>query len=566
MTFLIIKIFIYLKYYALSKQKGSETMLILNVNKIAKNYGYSSLFEDVSFTLNEGESLAIVGQNGCGKSTILKIIAGLENPDKGQVSLKKGTNVLYLDQLSSNIEDNRVVYEILKETFVEINNVEKQIKELEKRINIENSNQKLLEKYCALIEKFNLIGGHDTDFKINTVINGLELDLNILTKSYSILSGGEKTLIQLAKVLLTKPALLLLDEPTNHLDLKRIEWLESYIKSFKGALIIVSHDRYFLDKMVNQILAIDDYGIGHVYKTNYSGYLVQRETEIAKRLAQYDDEQEAIKHLETKAKEFMSLGMGRNSSTLTKQGKTLWERAQKMREKAIKKPVEQQKLNMSFQEKNKTSKKIIITTALTIKTKEDKPIIKDINIEIFAGEKIAILGENGTGKTTFVKTIMGEQSLPITGDVYVGPNVTIGYIPQLIEFKDSNQTLLEYFNKSVGLSEERCRSILSRFKFNTEDVLKRVKNLSGGEKMKVKLAELLQQEVNTLIFDEPTNHIDIPTKEVLEDALKEFKGTLIFISHDRFFINKFADKIIVFKDGKAKEYIGNYDDYKNHYN
>lgn len=537
-------------------------MLILDVNKIAKNFGYGSLFEDVSFTLNEGESLAIVGPNGCGKSTILKIIAGLESSDKGQVNMKKGTKVAYLDQLSSNIKYDGTVYEILKGVFVEINDTEKQLKEYERRINEGNDDPILLEKYCALIEKFNLIGGYDVEFKINTIINELELEPDILKQSYVTLSGGEKTLIQLARVLLTKPDLLLLDEPTNHLDLKRIEWLESYIKSFKGASVIVSHDRYFLDKMANQILAVDDYGIGHVYATNYSGYLFQREIEFEKKMAQYGDEQEAIKQLETKAKEFMNLGMGRNSSALTKQGKTLWERAQRMREQAIKKPVEQKKLNMSFQEQNKTSKKIIITDGLTVKTNEGKPILEDINLEICASERVALLGENGTGKSTFVKTIMGEQSLPVTGNIYVGPSVKIGYIPQMIEFKDGNQTLLEYFNKTVGLPEQRCRSILSRFRFNAEDVSKRVKNLSGGEKMKVKMAELLQQEVNTLIFDEPTNHIDIPTKEVLEEALEDFNGTLIFISHDRFFINKFADKIFVFEDGKTKECLGNYDDYK----
>ncbi len=537
-------------------------MLILDVNKIAKNFGYGSLFEDVSFTLNEGESLAIVGPNGCGKSTILKIIAGLESSDKGQVNMKKGTKVAYLDQLSSNIKYDGTVYEILKGVFVEINDTEKQLKEYERRINEGNDDPILLEKYCALIEKFNLIGGYDVEFKINTIINELELKPDILKQSYVTLSGGEKTLIQLARVLLTKPDLLLLDEPTNHLDLKRIEWLESYIKSFKGASVIVSHDRYFLDKMANQILTVDDYGIGHVYATNYSGYLFQREIEFEKKMVQYGDEQEAIKQLETKAKEFMSLGMGRNSSALTKQGKTLWERAQRMREQAIKKPVEQKKLNMSFQEQNKTSKKIIITDGLTVKTNEGKPILEDISLEICASERVALLGENGTGKSTFVKTIMGEQLLPVTGNIYVGPSVKIGYIPQMIEFKDGNKTLLEYFNKTVGLPEQRCRSILSRFRFNAEDVSKRVKNLSGGEKMKVKMAELLQQEVNTLIFDEPTNHIDIPTKEVLEEALEDFNGTLIFISHDRFFINKFADKIFVFEDGKTKEYLGNYDDYK----
>lgn len=537
-------------------------MIIVDVNKLAKSFGYGQLFEDVSFSLNEGESLAIVGPNGCGKSTILKIIAGIETADKGVVSLKKGAKVAYLDQLGSNIDDDRTVYEILKDSFGEINSLEKKLKEYERKVSEEYS-EVVMEKYCALLEKFSLMGGYDIDVKINTVMSGLELDKDMLMQSYNTLSGGEKTLVQLAKALLIEPELLLLDEPTNHLDLKRIEWLESYIKSFNGASIIVSHDRYFLDKMANQILAVDDYGIGRIYATNYSGYLVQREIEFEKQMTQYGDEQEAIKQLEAKAKQFMSLGMGRNSSALTKQGKTLWERAQRMREKAIRKPKEQKKLNVSFMEENKSSKKIIIANDLSVSIPGERKILDSIDLEIYAGERVAFLGENGAGKSTFVKTIMGEQTLPVSGEVFVGPSVKIGYIPQIIEFENGNQTLLEYFCKAVGLPEQRCRSILARFKFDVEDVTKRVKNLSGGEKMKVKMAELLQREVNTLIFDEPTNHIDIPTKEVLEEALEEFSGTLIFISHDRFFINKFANRIIVFADGKVTEYWGNYDEYKN---
>lgn len=538
-------------------------MIILNVNKLSKNFGYGSLFEDVSFNLNEGESLSIVGPNGCGKSTILKIIAGIENSDSGVVNIKKGSKVSYLDQTGSEVKDERLVYEILKEAFGELNTIEKKLAKFQEKLETNPSNyDDVLEKYCDLMEKFSLLGGYDMDININTVIYGLQFDKDLLSKKYCDLSGGEKTLVQLAKALITKPDLILLDEPTNHLDIARIEWLESYIKSFKGASIIVSHDRYFLDRMSNQILAIDDNGIGKIYSTNYSGYLVERERDFEKQMAEYGDQQETIKHLEIKAKEFMSLGMGRNSSALTKQGKNLWERAQKMRAMAVKKPKVQKKLNVQFSEDNKSSKKIIVTKDLTVTLPNGRKIVNGIDLEICARERIAFLGDNGTGKSTLVKTIMGTQTLPIDGECLVGPSVKIGYIPQIIEFPNENQTLLEYFRHSVSLGEERVRSILSRFGFNVEDVNKQVNNLSGGEKMRVKLAELLQQEVNTLIFDEPTNHIDIPTKEVLEEAIEEFSGTLIFISHDRYFINKFADKIVEFEDGQATIYLGNYDDFK----
>ncbi len=258
----------------------------------------------------------------------------------------------------------------------------------------------------------------------------------------------------------------------------------------------------------------------------------------------------------------MQLGMGRNSSALTKQGKTLWERAQRMRLTATKKPKTPKKLDVEFIEEKKSSKKIITIKDLEVITPNKNKILKCINLDIYAGERIAFLGKNGTGKSTLIKTIMGTQNLETKGDCIIGPSVKIGYIPQIIDFSNNEQTLLEYFNKAIGSNEQVVRSILANFGFKTEDTNKRVKNLSGGEKMRIKLAELLQQKINTLIFDEPTNHIDIPTKEVLEESLEYFDGTLIFISHDRYFINKFADKVIEFKNGNINTYLGNYDDYK----
>ncbi len=539
-------------------------MTILDVNKLAKSFGYGQLFKDLSFSLNEGESISIVGANGCGKSTILKIIAGLEGADKGSVNIKKNAKVAYLDQTSSSVKDDRLVYEILKDSFGELNTIEKQLTEMQSILesNVEEINYTtILEKYCKLIEVFSTAGGYDMDMNINTVIYGLNLDKNLLGKKYNDLSGGEKTLIQLAKTLIIKPDLILLDEPTNHLDIKRIEWLEEYIKSFKGASVIVSHDRYFLDRMSSKILAIDD-GVGKVYSTNYSGYLCERQRDFEKQMAEYKEQQLTMEKLKQQRDHFAQLGMGRNSSTLTKQASVLGERLARMQENAIKKPKEKKSLNVGFAEDRKSSKKIIITEGLTITTPDGNIILNGIDLDICAGERVAILGANGTGKSTFVKTIMGVQDLPVQGKWIVGLGVKIGYLPQIIDFPNGEEQLLEYFSKAVCLGEQKVRQILAGFQFYSDDVNKRVKNLSGGERMRVKLAELLQQQINTLIFDEPTNHIDIPTKEVLEESLEDFGGTLIFISHDRYFINKFADKIIEFEDGKATIYLGNYDDYK----
>ena len=540
-------------------------MIILDINKLGKNFGYGKLFEDISFSLNEGESISIVGPNGCGKSTLLKMIAGIERKDTGTVSIKKEAKVAYLDQTGSRVDYDRPVYEVLKDAFGDIKKMEDELKRLQEMMEsnffIGEKYDKILERYCDLTEKFSMVGGYDMEMNINTVVEGLKIDKALLDQSYNDLSGGEKTLVQLGKALLIKPDLLLLDEPTNHLDIERIEWLENYIKSFKGASIIVSHDRYFLDRMSNKILDLDD-GVGKVYSTNYSGFLDEKQRDFEKQMANYKDQQALIKKLEAEKKYFAEKGMATNSSTLTARAHTLQTKIDRLKQMAVARPKEQKKINVGFSEDRKSSKKVIGTENLIVETPDGRKILDGISVDIRAGERVALIGSNGSGKSTFVKTIMSEQELPVQGEVTVGPSVKIGYLPQIITFPNGEQQLLEYFKNTVGVSEQKARQILAGFQFYKEDVTKRVKTLSGGERMRVKLAELLQEKINTLIFDEPTNHIDIPTKEVLEDAIEDFNGTLIFVSHDRYFINKFADEIIEFQDGKAKSYLGNYDDYK----
>ena len=539
-------------------------MLILDVSKLEKNFGYGKLFEDISFSLNEGESISIVGPNGCGKSTLLKLIAGIEKADSGQVSIKKGDKVAYIDQTASSIDDDRKVSDILREAFGELFEMEKRLnvlnEQLENGINDKDYESKL-QKYYDLLERFGNEGGYQMNSDIEKVISGLKIDNKILEQSYNDLSGGEKTLVQLAKALLIKPDLLLLDEPTNHLDIERIEWLENYIKSFKGASVIVSHDRYFLDKMSNKILDLDD-GAGKVYSTNYSGFLEEKQRDLEKQMADFKDQQALIKKLEAEKKYFAERGMATNSSTLTNRAHTLQGKIDKLKQMAVARPKKQRKLNIGFSEDKKSSQRVITAEGVTVTDPEGNKILDNIDLNVRSGERVALIGANGSGKSTFVKSVAGEQDLPVKGNILIGPSVKIGYSPQIINFPKGEQKLLDYFRDAVGLDEQKARQILAGFQFYQEDVNKRVGNLSGGERMRIKIAELLQQKINTLIFDEPTNHIDISTKEMLEDALEEFDGTLVFVSHDRYFINKFADRVIEFKGGKAKSYIGNYDDYK----
>lgn len=540
-------------------------MIMLNVDKLSKNFGYGLLFKEVSFSLNDGESISIVGPNGCGKSTLIKIIAGLESADTGSVSIKKGAKVAYLDQTGSSINDSRCVKDILKSVFTELNLMQEKLNILQEKLNenVNNENYNFfLEKYCNLVEKFSNFGGYDIDVNINIVIEGLKINKRILNENYNNLSGGEKTLVQLAKSLLLKPDLFLLDEPTNHLDIERIEWLENYIKSFKGATVIISHDRYFLDKMSNKILSLEN-GQCKIYNGNYSKYLQERDKDFEKQLAEYNDQQANIKRLEEQIKYFAERGMAKNSSTLCDRAHSLQTQLNRIKENAINKPKETKKILVNFEQAKKTSKKIIDIKNLSVNVSNGKIILNNITLQIFAGERIALIGNNGSGKSTLIKTIMKKQNLPISGEVTIGPSVKIGYLPQIIEFTNENLDLLEYFKDEIGVTEQIARQILAGFQFNKDDVNKKVKNLSGGEKIRIKLAILLQEKINTLIFDEPTNHIDIPTKEVLENALSNFDGTLIFVSHDRYFINKFAQKTIVFKDGNIKTYLGGYDDYKN---
>lgn len=547
------------------KYEPGDDVLLLNVNKLRKSFGYGSLFDNLSFTLNEGEKISVVGANGCGKSTLLKIIFGLEKYDDGKVNIKKGAKIAYFDQNSSEKDDNRLVDYVLKDVYSELFEIQNKMTDIIEKINNE-ANPKvynnLMNVYGELEEKFQSRNGYEIETNINIICNGLNISKKIRSNNYNKLSGGEKTLVELAKLLLQKPDLFLLDEPTNHLDIEKIEWLENYIKNLKSAAIIVSHDRKFLDNTSNKILEIVD-GEGVIYNMNYSDYLIEKKKRFEKLMANWEDQQVYFKRLENQAKRMAQVGMATNSKSLTKKSSVLFNRIEREKQKfLIKQPEKNKQIKIKFDELPKTSKCMIELKNFSINA-NNKKIVDNINLCVRSKERIAIVGVSGSGKTSLIKAILNEQELPCTGEIIISPTIKIGYLPQIINFKNYKQTLLEYFQEQVTLNEEKARAILAKFQFYKEDISKKLKYLSSGEKIRLRLLCLLHQKINCLIFDEPTNHIDIPTKEALEESLVNFDGTLLFVSHDRFFINKFAEKIIEISHGKATLYLGNYQDYIN---
>ena len=537
-------------------------MIILDVNKVTKSFGFGELLKDISFSINEGERVAIVGNNGCGKSTLLKIIAKIEKQDNGTVSIKKDTVVEYLEQGDVADSKSGTCIEILNSAFDKLHKIENDLKEYENLLSTETNEEKLntlIKRYCNLQEKFNILGGYEIDLQIDTVINGLKIDKNLLGREFNLLSGGERTLINMAKILLSKPDLLLLDEPTNHLDLERLEWLENYIKSYNGTIIVVSHDRYFLDKVSEKIIEIDD-GKIEIYKGNYSSYLQQKEEKEVREFEIYKVQQKKIEEMEKAIKRLKEWGKMADNPTFFRRAKAIQSNLDRLKENTIDKPKEIKELPIKFNLANRGSNEIVRIKNLNL-TIGNKELLNSANALIEYKDKVAILGNNGCGKTTLIKAILNGD---YTESIKLGNNQKIGYLSQIIEFETHSEKLLEYFINETGIEEEKSRSILFNFQFYKQDMIKRVKNLSGGEKLRLKLAIMLQQDINFLILDEPTNHIDIQTREVLEETLQTFKGTLLFISHDRFFINKLANKVIEFHNKKLITFDGNYDYYLNY--
>ncbi|MBC2324390.1 ribosomal protection-like ABC-F family protein [Listeria booriae] len=528
-------------------------MTIVALNNVTKRFTGDLILEKISLQVEEGERIGLIGRNGEGKSTILKIIARLETVDDGIVSVKRSTTVGLLNQMP-NVSGNAIVRDYLRTAFADVLALQAELTELEQRMTTDMS-ERLLAQYGEKQARFIDLGGYNLDTNMDKILHGLGIP-HLAEKVWEQLSGGERTKVSLAKMLLEEPDLLLLDEPTNHLDLQAVDWLTQFLRAYKGTVLVVSHDRYFLDEVVQKIVELESKEL-ITYHTNFSGYLVEREERLLKEFRDYKDQQKKIKKMQQAIKRLRQWAMEANPPN-----DALFRRAKNM-EKALaridvlKKPaLEQKNMRLEFEESKRGGEDVVIFDAVW-KQFEDRVLFDGLDCHIRQKERVAIVGNNGAGKSTFLKMVLGEVA-PDVGTVHVGPSVDIAYLSQHMDVGDENQTVLEAFRDKVAVVEGDARHMLATFLFYGEMVFRKVANLSGGERMRLSLAQFMNQPVNTLLLDEPTNHLDIASREVLEEALRNFEGTIITISHDRFFMNQICDRTLWLENGEIVSYGGNY--------
>lgn len=529
--------------------------MILSCNNISKSFGTDVIIKSCSFNIEDHEKAAIVGINGAGKSTLLKIITGIEPADTGLVTLAKDKTLGYLAQ-QQNLGSDNTIYDELLSVKQYILDMEKELRSIEKRMNTADGDEleNLMKKYSDLNHRFEMENGYAYKSEITGVLKGLGFSEEDFTLNVNTLSGGQKTRVALGRLLLAKPDIILLDEPTNHLDMESIRWLENYLLNYNGAVLIVAHDRYFLDKIVSKIIELDN-GVATVFSGNYTDYAAKKAILRNMKLKEYLNQQREIKHQEdviTKLKQF-------NREKSIKRA----ESREKMLDKIeiVDKPQElNDKMNIKL-EPNVVSGNDVLTISGLSKSFDDVTLFDNIDIEIKRGERVALIGNNGTGKTTILKLINGIIE-PDSGSIYLGAKVNIGYYDQEHHVLDPDKTIFDEIRDAYpDLNNTQIRNTLAAFLFTNEDVFKYIRDLSGGEKGRVSLAKLMLSNANFLILDEPTNHLDIVSKEILENALNNYTGTVLFVSHDRYFINAAATRIIELSNKTVVNYIGNYDYY-----
>ena len=511
-----------------------------------------NLLENLSFEIQEGECVAILGRNGCGKTTLFNILTGQMDYDSGEVYVNPNKKLGLISQIPK-FPEGFTVEDVLRSAFTELLRLHRRMEALEGEMAAGATDAQLRE-YDTLANRFQTGGGYDMDVEVDKICNGLGISSEQRGQEFASLSGGEKTRVNLARLLLEKTDILLLDEPTNHLDLRSVEWLEQYINAFKGTVLTISHDRYFIDQVADRVIEIAD-GHAEFYSGNYSFYMDEKQARFDLQMKQYEQEQAKLKQLGYTLERMK--GWGINNRTLYRRAMSIQHRMERIHR--TEKPKKERTMKASFGEKD-FSGDIVFKMKGVSKSFGDRVLFSDVNLSVEGGERIALLGDNGTGKTTFIKCLLGEEDCQ--GKIQFGPTVKYGYLPQIVHFDHPERSLYDTMLYEKNCTPQTARDRLGAFLFQGEDVFKQVGNLSGGEQSRLRLCMLMDEKINLLILDEPTNHLDIASREWVEAAIEEFEGVLLFVSHDRYFIEKFAERIWLLEDGTIRDFPCGYQKYR----
>nr|WP_325194797.1 ABC-F family ATP-binding cassette domain-containing protein [uncultured Oscillibacter sp.] len=532
-------------------------MIEIQVKDLVKSFEVGhNVLDGLTFQIDQGERVGLLGKNGAGKTTLFKILTGEIDYDEGQVMIGQGRRVGLISQIPV-YPAGYTVEDVLRSAFDRLHALAEEMEALTARMAAGESDPALLRRYGTLSEKFETFGGYDTDVAVNKIANGLSISREMRSQLFDSLSGGEKTRVNLGRLILEDTDILLLDEPTNHLDLHATEWLEEYIRGFRGTVVTISHDRYFLDRIVTRVIEIAG-GRAEFYSGNYSFYAVEKERRFQERMKQYEKEQAKIEQLE-KAAEQLRMWAFQGMDKTYRRAISMEKRIERMR--TTSKPTQARKMDARFSTAEFHGDEVLALRNLA-KSYGDKHLFDGINLKIEGGERIALIGDNGTGKSTLIKMIMGEL-YPDDGRIRTGPQVRAAYLPQIVHFDHPDWNLVENMMAAKrGLSAQSARNRLAAYDFRGEDVMKPVSVLSGGEQSRLRLCMLMDDEINFLILDEPTNHLDIDSREWIEEAVEAYDGTLLFVSHDRYFINRFATRIWELADGTITDYPMGFTQYR----
>ncbi len=529
-------------------------MIDISVSGLVKEFEVGNrILDGLTFQIDTGERVGILGPNGCGKTTLLRILTKVVHEDEGEVVIAPGKRMGLISQIPVYPE-GYTVEDVLDTAFEPLHKMEREMARLAEEMAV-SSDKTLMARYDKLTTAFEAGGGYDTQTNKNKVCNGLSIAQDMRQRLFEQLSGGEKTRVNLARLILEDTDILLLDEPTNHLDLRATEWLEEYLEKFQGTVLAVSHDRYFLDNVVDRVIEIKN-GKAEFYSGNYSFYAVEKERRYEEQMRQYEKEQAKIEQLEKAAAQLRVWAYSGMDKTF-KRAQSMEKRIARMR--VTDRPRKERKMTVRFGEKEFRGDEVLTVKNLQ-KGFGGRILFSDVNMEVAGGERIALLGDNGTGKSTFLKILMGEES-PDQGKLRFGPTIKMGYLPQIIHFDHPERNLVDTMLYGLDCTPQTARDRLASFKFRGEDVFKPVSALSGGEQSRLRLCMLMDAKINLLILDEPTNHLDIQSREWIEEAVEEYEGNLLFVSHDRYFIDRFADRIWMLEDGKILDFKGSYQEF-----